>query len=42
VLELIAGGRHNRSGEPAGLLDLIADLEAGELPTWIPARIASH
>jgi hypothetical protein len=33
VLVPIAGGRRNRSWEAAGLLDLIADLEAGELPT---------
>jgi Fic family protein len=33
VLEAIAGGRRNRCWEAAGLLDLIADLEAGELPT---------
>lgn len=32
VLEVVAGGRRNRSWEAAGLLDLIADLEAGELP----------
>jgi Fic family protein len=33
VLEPVAGGRRNRSWEAAGLLDLIANLEAGELPT---------
>ncbi len=33
VLELVTGGRRNRSWEAAGLLDLIADLEAGALPT---------
>lgn len=33
VLEPVADGRRNRSWEAAGLLDLIADLEAGELPT---------
>ncbi|MEX1165254.1 MAG: Fic family protein [Nitriliruptor sp.] len=33
VLKPVAGGRRNRSWEAAGLLDLIADLEAGELPT---------
>jgi len=33
VLEPVAGGRRNRSWEAAGLLDLIAHLEAGELPT---------
>jgi len=33
VLVPIAGGRRSRSWEAAGLLDLIADLEAGELPT---------
>ncbi|TVR28478.1 MAG: Fic family protein [Nitriliruptor sp.] len=33
VLEPVAGGRRNRSWEAAGLLDLVADLEAGELPT---------
>jgi hypothetical protein len=33
VLVPIAGGGRNRSWEVAGLLDRIADLEAGELPT---------
>lgn len=33
VLEPVAGGRRNRSWEAAGLLDLIADLEAGDLPS---------
>jgi hypothetical protein len=33
----LTGGRRNRSWEATGLLDLIADLEAGDLPrarTW--------
>ena len=33
VLEPVAGGRRNRSWEAAGLLELIADLETGVLPT---------
>lgn len=32
VLTPVAGGQRNRSWEATGLLDLVADLEAGELP----------
>ena len=32
ALVQIAGGRRNRSWEATGLLDHVADLEAGELP----------
>lgn len=32
ILAPVTGGKRNRSWEAAGLLDLIADLEAGELP----------
>lgn len=32
VLVALSGGRRNRSWEAAGLLDLIADLEAGQNP----------
>jgi hypothetical protein len=37
VLIPLNSGRRNRSWEASGLLDLIAGLEAGDLPATVPA-----